>query len=200
VPVKPHCGMGGAVAAGKNAEGWDRLRREVEGEIGTGPGGRPSGRGYGGLGRQAEVAQNALRHGRIFDGGDEAPGPHSARDELPNFAFDERWDAAAFFGGAQEGREVRADDLVQYRVLGSARTVGADTCGRTRRGHPPSCAECSLPVDPYEYLVVAGPRRFLGALSAAGRHGSGPACLGSAGGVTRAGQRPASGASSTPAS
>jgi hypothetical protein len=34
--IKPHCGIGGAVAAGKNAGGSDHLRRKVEGEIGTG--------------------------------------------------------------------------------------------------------------------------------------------------------------------
>jgi SOS-response transcriptional repressor LexA len=109
--------------------------------------------------------------------------PNSARDELPKFALDEGRHAAGFVGRAQEGREVRADDLVQHGVFGRARAVGTDARGGTRRGHPPSCAEIAPTVDPYEYPVVAR------AVSTAGRVVDGraawcePACLGSAGGV-----------------
>jgi len=37
----------------------------------------------------------------------EASGPYATRKELAEFTLDERGDTAAFFGGPQEGREIR---------------------------------------------------------------------------------------------
>ena len=97
--------MGGAVAAGKNAEGWDQdlLRREVENEIGTGLRRWPSGCGHGGLGREAKVAQNALHDRRIFDGGDEAQA--SAADAGEDVDFE---DAAQQLGPRERAARGRS--------------------------------------------------------------------------------------------
>lgn len=65
-------------------------------------------------------------------------GPDAARDELLEFAIDERRNAAAFCGRPQEGREMYPHGPVQYGVLGGARAVGTDARGRSARDHPSS--------------------------------------------------------------
>jgi hypothetical protein len=106
--------------------------------------------------RLARERHETFRVARVAAKAREASGPHSARSELSEFTLDEGWHAAGLLRGTQEGGEVRTHHLMQDRVLGGARTVGANARGGTRSGHPPSCAAGSPAVDPYEYPIATG--------------------------------------------